>query len=148
MLAQIQLDFLNKAFNEASASGHIFPKMAACEAALESGYGHSGLAIHANNLFGMKQHSTPIYDTLDLPTHEVINGKWVVVTAHWVKYPDWKSCFNDRMDTLKRLAPKYVHYNNALNATDEFVYIKEVSKTWSTDPQRAAKVIAIYNVYV
>jgi uncharacterized FlgJ-related protein len=45
--------FLDKASQQAEVAPHIFPTMAACEAALESGYGTSGLAISDNNLFGM-----------------------------------------------------------------------------------------------
>lgn len=119
--------------------------MAACEAALESGYGASGLATQANNLFGTKQHVHPIFGTLSLPTREFLHSQWVTVGAFWVKYPDRATCFADRMNTLRSLSHAYPHYAAALAATDPITYITEVSKTWSTDPQRAAKVIAIYN---
>ncbi len=51
----IQDEFLSKACAAARSAGHIFPEYAACEAALESGWGMSGLAQKANNLFGQKQ---------------------------------------------------------------------------------------------
>lgn len=139
-----ELVFLSKAQVAATQAGHVFPHMAAAEAALESGYGKSGLAALDNNLFGMKQHSHPEYGTVNLPTKEFESGQWVTVEAAWVKYPDWASCFLDRMATLTRLAPVYPHYAAALAATDPITYLSEVSATWSTDPERAAKVLAIY----
>jgi flagellum-specific peptidoglycan hydrolase FlgJ len=127
--------------------------MAACEAALESAhvtpqgsiYGASQLAQQANNLFGMKQHSHPVYGTLNLPTKEFLHQQWVTVNADWVKYPDWATCFVDRMATLTRLAPAYPHYAAALAATDPVTYVTEVSRSWSTDPNRGHTVISIYN---
>ena len=140
-----QEQFLLKAATAARQSGHIFPEMAACEAALESAFGKSGLAELDNNLFGMKQHKHPIFGTHMLPTKEFLGGSWVVVESAWVRYPDWASCFADRMATLQRLASVYPHYKAALDAHDESTYIKEVSKTWSTDPTRATKVQQIYD---
>jgi flagellum-specific peptidoglycan hydrolase FlgJ len=141
----IHKDFLNRAIQAAAIAQHIFPEMAACETALESAYGTSKLAVLGNNLFGMKQHKHFIYGTLTLPTREFVDSEWIQTTAEWVKYPDWASCFADRMATLQRLASYYPHYDNALKAASSTTYITEVSQTWSTDPERANKVLAIYN---
>lgn len=148
MLSAIQKQFLDTVSAQAEAAGHLYPTMAACEAALESGYGNSGLAKRANNLFGTKQHKVAIFDTLIIPTKEFLNGQWVTVNANWVKYPSLEECFRDRMATLQRLAPFYPHYKNALAAPDAVTFVKEVSQTWSTDPNRADKVLSIYNAYV
>lgn len=140
--------FLDTASLQAEQAGHIFPTMAACEAALESAYGTSWLAKADNNLFGMKQHKIPVYATHVLPTKEFLNGQWVTVNASWVKYPDLAACFADRMATFKRMAPSYPHYAAALAAQDGTTFVTEVSKTWSTDPQRAAKVLSIHKAYM
>lgn len=151
--------FLQAAEEAAEKCSHPFPLMAAAEAGLESGhpdpvtkytiYGQSELARVANNLFGMKQHCHPIYGTLNLPTHEGTPGHpdWREITAAWVKYPDWASCFADRLATLQRLSNVYPHYKAALAATDAVTYATEVSKTWSSDQTRGAKVIAIYDAF-
>jgi flagellum-specific peptidoglycan hydrolase FlgJ len=141
------LVWLQNTAQEASVAGHIFAQMAACEAALESGWGASTLAKQGNNLFGMKQHAHAVYETLTLPTREFLSGQWQVVSANWVKYPSVAACFTDRMATLIRLRDVYPHYELALTAPDEYTYINEVSKTWSTDPERAAKVTAIFREY-
>jgi flagellum-specific peptidoglycan hydrolase FlgJ len=143
-----QKQFLDKAALAATQATHPFPRMAAAEAALESGYGRSGLASEDNNLFGMKQHQHPTYGTVSLPTKEFEQGEWIETTADWVKYPDWSSCFFDRLNTLLRLSHAYPHYAAALQAIDAQTYIREVSQTWSTDPARADKCLAIYDAYL
>jgi len=146
-LTQSQRGWLSTTAAAAYASNHIFPLMAASEAALESGFGSSKLAQRDNNLFGMKQHAHSIYGTATLPTKEVIRGAWVEVSANWINYPSLAACFLDRMATLKRLAPVFPNYALALAAANPIAYVTAVSRTWSTDPDRAAKVISIYQAY-
>lgn len=153
-MTQEQLDFMQKAIAEAIKANHPFPQVAAAEAALESDYGSSQLARDGNNLFGMKQHEHPLYGTMTLPTREFIRGAWTVVKdAEWVKYPDWRGCFADRLATLERLSLRrnkvngqlvFPHYAAALNAKDPQTYVEQVSLTWSTDPNRGRKVLSIY----
>lgn len=127
----------------AAKANHPWPHYASCEAALESNYGQSGLAVKANNLFGEKWHeSAP--DSITMPTHEFIDGRWVLVQAKFAKYPDLSGSFADRLATLTRLAPSHPHYAAALAATDGKTFITEVSQTWSTDPLRAGHVLNIY----
>lgn len=139
-----QTQFLQTVIKQATISGHIWPVMAACEAALETRFGKSQLAIQGNNLFGMKQHKIPIFETISIPTREYIDGKYTQVSADWIKYPTIGDCIVDRMNTLKRL-PMY--YGPALSATNPIDYVTEVSKAWSSDPKRASSVISIYEQY-
>lgn len=141
--------FLVKAAEAARAGHHIFPQMAACEAALESGWGRSQLAVEANNLFGQKQdwwHPEGT-GTLSLPTEEFLGGKWVEVTAEWVRFANWAECFAGRMHLLELLSVEYPSYAEALHAETPEEFVELVSRRWSTDPQRAAKVIEIYNAH-
>jgi len=146
-MQEFQIAFIQRAAVAAEQSGHIFPEMAACEAALESRYGTSDLAVADRNLFGMKQHTHPVYGTHVLPTKEFEGGEWVVVNAAWVHYPDWAACFKDRMDTLRRLAPHLPHYARALASEDPTTYVLEVSSSWATDPKRGSKVLEIFHEY-
>lgn len=127
--------------------GATWSEYAASEAALESNYGQSLLAIVDKNLFGTKQHKHPIYGTHNIPTKEFLGGEWVIENAAWVSYPDLKACFDDRMETLARLRRMYPHYHAALVATDGRTFIKEVSQSWSTDPNRGDKVLQIYDTF-
>ena len=139
--------FLKKAFDAANAANHIFPEYAACEVALESGWGQSKLAIEGNNLFGEKQTHPRIFETLILPTREFIHGAWIVVQANWIKFPTWSDSFNARMQILQRLRQRFRHYDAALKAADGEQFILEVSQTWSTDPHRAGKVLSIHDLH-
>jgi flagellum-specific peptidoglycan hydrolase FlgJ len=139
-------EFLEKACAAARAAGHVWPEFAACEAALESAWGGSALAVQGNNLFGQKQAHPPLAgtETMELPTREFIRDAWVTVPARWVKFTDWCGCFTERMRLLRGLSAAYPHYAEALAATTGEAYVEAVSKSWSTDPQRAAKVLAVY----
>jgi flagellum-specific peptidoglycan hydrolase FlgJ len=138
--------FLRQASAAARAAGHIFPDYAACEAALESTWGQSRLAREANNLFGQKQSAEAQTGvaTLTMPTQEFLHGRWVTVVAHWASFADQAACFRARMALLRRLEHSYPAYARALAATTGEAFIEEVSHVWSTDPERAAKILAIH----
>jgi flagellum-specific peptidoglycan hydrolase FlgJ len=143
-VSDYRLRFLEKALEAARDAQHIFPEYAACEAALESRFGEAQLARLDNNLFGMKQHKHHLYGSHVLPTREYENGEWIIVRQEFIKYPSWHECFQDQMATLLRLAPVMPHYHAALNARDGEAFVREVSKSWSTDPERAKKVLDVY----
>src|SRR6266576_7240616 len=151
-MTEQQKQWLDATADIAFAAFHIYPTMAACEAALESAhkgiFGGSQLAREDKNYFGCKQHKHPVYGTASLPTKEFLDGDWEMVEALWVKYPSVQACFEDRMATIKRLASAYPHYAEALAATDPIEYVTAVSKTWSTDPDRAKHVIDIYEEWL
>lgn len=141
-------EFIPRALTAAYQGQHIFPEYAVCEAALESNWGNSELAIKASNLFGQKQshsYGAITYPVLELPTHEWDAGQMVATVAKWPIFPNWQTSFSERMVLLIRLAPAYIHYANALKAVDGESFVREVSQTWSTDPNRADKVLEIYN---
>jgi flagellum-specific peptidoglycan hydrolase FlgJ len=142
-----QEEFLLKAEATARAAGHIWPEYAACEVALESGWGESSLTVKANNLFGQKQTHPPFHGTgtLMLPTKEFLHGAWVTINAEWMTFSDWQSCFQARMEMLTRLSKEYPGYARALAATDGGTFIREVSCVWSTGPKRGIQVLQIFN---
>lgn len=146
-IISLQIEFLTRAVAAARQGGHIFPEMAACEAALESGWGVSRLTLEANNLFGQKQdrgHTEGI-GTLALPTREYLHGQWIIVEADWVKFPDWAASFAGRMEILRALSLEFPDYACALHASTPEEFIQFVSRRWSTDPTRASKVLSIYD---
>ena len=143
MLSPAQLSFLTATVKAAQAANHVWPEAAACEAAVETGWGTSQSYLKANNLFGMKQHDHAIYGSIVLPTREFLHGQWTTENDAFVLYPNIQACFADRMATLKRLAPVYPHYAAALAATSPQEYLNEVSKSWSTDTLRANTCIKI-----
>ena len=142
-----QVAFISKCSISARMVGTNFPDMVGCEAALESAFGQSELARDYNNLFGMKAKQHPDFGTVNLPTREFQDGQWITISAKWENYPTLEDCFADRLATLTRLKSVYPHYAAALAADNAETYVQEVSKTWSTDPNRAFKCISIYRDY-
>jgi hypothetical protein len=51
------------------------------------------------------------------------------------------------MALLERLSRAYPHYGAALKAATGEQYIAAVSLSWSTDPQRAGKVLEVYDAH-
>jgi flagellum-specific peptidoglycan hydrolase FlgJ len=148
MLSVTQSAGLTATFQAAKASGHIWPAYAACEGALESAWFSSGLYKEDNNVFGTKQHQHPIFGTHNIPTKEFLHNEWVTVEAAWVHYPTLSDALADRMQTLRNLARNYPHYAAALVATTGEDFVTQVSRTWSTDPDRAKKVLEIFDAHV
>lgn len=142
----VQEEFLLRAAQAARQAGHLFPEYAACEAALESAWGESRLAREGNNLFGQKQAHPPLpgTGTLSIETREFLHGHWVTVPAHWVRFADWAGCFRARMAVLENLRHAYPAYAAALAAASGPEFVEHVSVHWSTDPDRARKVLAVH----
>lgn len=155
--ARTKRDFLRRAYEAAVAAGHLFPKHAACEAALESSWGRSVLAVKYHNLLGQKQgRKFPLaYRTVNLWTQEEYGpGQVATERATWLIFPDWPTCLRERMMLLRHLPSIY---GAALAATSGEEFVREVSGCWegieakrhyvgrwATDSQRADKVLAIY----
>lgn len=148
--------FFAKAVPLAIASGHLFPTYACCEAAEESAWGDSKLAEQANNLFGQKQgHTTANLPVLLMPTVEYVGGRRETTLAGFVKFEDWAASFAARMALLRALAAErtdagacaYPGYAAALAAANGPDFVTQVSRDWSTDPHRAATVLAIHDAY-
>jgi flagellum-specific peptidoglycan hydrolase FlgJ len=140
---EIQREWLESTAVAAEQAGHIFPDFAACEAALETGYGEHMGGTH--NLFGTKQHLHPIYSAVSLSTKEVLHGVTVNQTAPFINYPNDAASYTDRMLTLTRLQNTYPHYRCALSAADGETYVTEVSRSWSSLPNRAQIVLKIHD---
>ncbi|MGH8539592.1 MAG: glycoside hydrolase family 73 protein, partial [Stenotrophobium sp.] len=74
------------------------------EAALESGWGSSQLALQGKNLFGVKADPAWQGETLLMNTREFLHGAWVMVPAKWRKYIDWLGGITDHAAFLTQNA--------------------------------------------
>lgn len=68
------------------------------QAALESSWGSSGLAVKANNLFGIK--GTGPAGSVTLPTTEYVNGRAITVNAAFRAYHDFGESIADHSSLL------------------------------------------------
>jgi flagellum-specific peptidoglycan hydrolase FlgJ len=124
--------------------------MAACEAVVETKWGDSRLYKRYRNVFGQKASHPPLpYETVSLPTGEFLSRGHVQtqVMADFVIFPTAAEAFEARMNLLLRLAPTYPSYYAALHAADPLDFVMQVSKTWSTAPNRAANCIEIFKAH-
>ena len=123
----------------AKASG-VLASITIAQAALESGWGESGLAKTGNNLFGIKADSLWRGQTLTMNTKEFIKGKWVVVPALWRKYPSWQASMEDHAAFLRR-NPRY---KACFLCTTGPAFAKALAQAgYATDPEYANKLVAL-----
>ncbi|MCI2172591.1 glycoside hydrolase family 73 protein [Schleiferilactobacillus perolens] len=81
---------------------NLYTSVMIAQAILESAYGTSTLSLPPNNnLFGIKGTYNGQY--VEMPTQEwdADQGKYVTVMAHFRKYPDYLSSFNDNGQKLR-----------------------------------------------
>jgi flagellar rod assembly protein/muramidase FlgJ len=110
------------------------------QAALESGWGESGLARTGNNLFGIKADSRWRGETITLNTREFIRNQWVVVPAKWRKYATWQASIDDHAAFLKQ-NPRY---KACFLCTTAPAFAHALAQAgYATDPDYANKLIAL-----
>lgn len=121
--------FLLEMRDAAKDAGHIWPEYAACEVAIESGWGQSYLSKEANNLFGQKAPAQlqPGQRTIAIETTEIVHGVSERVMANWLMFSTAAECFAARMALLNRL-PGY--YYDALHAANGPDFVRQVSGSW------------------
>lgn len=110
------------------------------QAALESGWGSSGLTVRANNLFGIK--GTGPAGSISMQTTEYHNGKPMQVTAAFRAYNNWGESVADHSDLIRNgvswnrnLYSKVIGLGGADAA-------REIAETgYATDPDYASKLI-------
>jgi len=122
-----------------SATSGFPPGVTVAQAALESGFGSSGLSKAANNYFGIK--ARPGGESVELPTTEYVNGVPVHGTAKFAKFASMAECFSAR-DQLIALFPAYAEARAAAQDPEAFVYA--LARHWATDPGYAEKVLLVY----
>ena len=100
-----QTAFLNKAAKQAVKAAKKYgtlPSVMIAQAITESGWGKSGLAVNANNLFGMKADGSWTGETYTTKTREEDkNGRSYYITATFRKYPSFEQSFEDNGSKLR-----------------------------------------------
>ncbi len=112
--------FFDKYANYAMQTQNLFGVPASvtlAQAALESGWGESGLTKNANNFFGIKVSKGWTGESYNTMTGEVFNGQSVMINSNFRKYKTPLDSFNDHAIFLI----KNSNYKN-LFALDLFDY--------------------------
>jgi flagellar protein FlgJ len=158
MSSSSRAEFIRRALeaaDRARAEGApIVPEIAAAQAALESRYGESRLAIEANNLFGIKAGRSWQGPILVLPTNEYVDGQPVLAVARWRKYASWQECLRDYGNLLELLpwfadAAAAARRGDTLGFLDGLLFDPHGPGTaddepgWATDPHYRDKVLSV-----
>ena len=97
--------FLNTATRQAQKVAKkygLYPSVMIAQAIVESNWGQSGLAVNANNLFGMKADDSWPGGTYSAKTREEDkNGKSYYITAKFRKYNTYQESFDDNGKKLR-----------------------------------------------
>ncbi|MBA1392563.1 N-acetylmuramidase [Lactobacillus sp. XV13L] len=97
--------FLNTAAKQAQKEAKkygLYPSVMIAQAIVESDWGRSGLAVNANNLFGMKADDKWTGETYSAKTREETKkGKSYYVIAKFRKYPTFQESFDDNGKKLR-----------------------------------------------
>ena len=132
---------IGKAAQASAAKTSVPASFTVAQAALESGWGSSGLAVQGKNLFGIKADDSWGGNVIVMNTREYINHEWVMVQAHFRSYPDWQGSMDDHAQFFLT-NPRY---------NDAFQYVADgerfaqaiAAAGYATDPSYARKVISI-----
>ena len=135
-----QADFLNKAAKQAVRAAKkygTYPSVMIAQAIVESGWGQSGLAVNANNLFGMKADDSWTGPTYSSKTREEDkNGKSYYITAKFRKYNTLEESFEDNGQKLREgVSWQPLRYKGAWieNADNYAQATRALTGTYATD---------------
>jgi len=124
----------------------LFASVAIAQAALESGYGQSGLSLKYQNYFGIKASAGWKGKTSVMKTDEYENGKKVTINSGFRVYPSLQDSIADRNNFLK-VNTRYTKGGVFSAKTPEDQAKALQASGYATDPNYAAKIIAIINQY-
>lgn len=110
------------------------------QAALESNWGASRLAVEGNNLFGLKGSGSG--GSLILPTTEYRGGGTVTVNAAFRKYRSWAESIADHARLLSA-----ARYAGAVRKTGPEAARAVAAAGYASDPQYASKLIRLMDTY-
>lgn len=142
-----QTDFFDKYADYAMTSQNVSGVPASitlAQAALESGWGASGLTTKANNFFGIKAGSTWKGDIYESKTLEFVNGNYITIVAKFRKYASPKDCFIDH-STIYAVRKAKEIVGNTLDPTLWANALKTAG--YATDPNYPSKLTNLIKTY-
>lgn len=124
----------------------ILASLTAAQALIESNKGNSGLAVKANNLFGMKGEYNG--QSITLPTKEYVNNVYITVKAKFRKYPSWADSIQDHSELFWRSA-RYTNLRGCKDYKRACIDVQRdgyaTSPTYATTLTRTIETYHLYN---
>lgn len=119
----------------AKQAGSRWPECVAAQWALESGYGQHLPADGKHNYFGLKGTGSSV------DTQEFINGKWIVIKAGFLDFPDLYTCVSYLVDRWYKDFKNFRGVNRARSRNECAKLL--VEEGYATDPAYSDKLIQI-----
>jgi len=138
-------DFLREVAPAALISAkknQIYPSVVLAQGVLESGWGRSNLAVHHNNLFGVKGrkgHRSVLIHTL-----ESVRGKTVRRDAYFRNFSSWSESISYHGELLG--SSHYYQFAKPL-ARDARHYLELIAPRYASQPDYAAYVSVLIEAY-
>ena len=121
----------------------VLPSVCAAQAALESGWGESGLTKQANNLFGMKGSYNGASVTMRTAEY-TSSGQLYYINAAFRKYPNWNASIVDYANNLRKSG---YYPASAFTTQDYRTQITLIGRVYATSPTYASNVIKMIQTY-
>ncbi len=138
-----QLAFLTEMLEAAKAAHHKWPAAAACEAAVETGWG-AHIPHGSNNVLGIKAYrgwTGPVISAAG--TEQNRDGSWTGPQAdRWCVFASPKECFAEQMLIMQE--PRYA---SAMRASAIEAYIVAECAVWSTGQAKGDEVLQTYEAH-
>jgi len=149
MAKMTRAEFIRKLAPYAIADMHLTKVPASltiAQGCLESADGNSGLAVQANNLFGMKGRGPA--GSIIMPTREWSGGKWITVNSEFRKYNDWGESVADHSALIVNGVSWNRNLYRKVIGQDGRTAAREIAAAgYATDPDYAAKLIGIMDAW-
>ena len=125
------------------AKTKVLASLTIAQAILESGWGESELAVHANNLFGMKATDAWRGVTYTKETREYKDNEPYNIKTKFKVYDGWAESIRDHSSLLQK-----ERYTKVLEAKDYKVACEEIYQAgYATDPNYPNKLIGLIEQY-
>ena len=106
---------------EASSRGYKFPSAIIAQACVESGFGESVLASKYHNYFGMKCGSSWTGSSVNMKTHEEVNGSLISIKDNFRTYATMEDGIKGYFDFISKS-----RYDNLKSATSSRDYLEKI----------------------
>ena len=121
----------------------VLPSVCAAQAALESGWGESGLTKQANNLFGMKGSYNGASVTMRTAEY-TSSGQLYYINAAFRKYPNWNASIVDYANNLRKSG---FYPASAFTTQDYRTQITLIGPIYAKSPTYASDVMKMIQTY-
>lgn len=140
-------DFISQVANivsrEASLRGYKFPSAIIAQACIESGFGESVLASKYHNYFGMKCGSSWTGSSVNMKTHEEVNGSLISIKDNFRTYATMEDGIKGYFDFISKS-----RYDNLKSATSSRDYLEKIKADgYATSSTYVNTVYAIVEKY-